>query len=91
MFRIEERPSNRTVAANKLNEQSQTGDEGWSSRLEVGRRANRLSLQNSTVRKHSQSECLLWRQNSPEIIYSRIQIAVVECFQGKHRAAGKDG
>ena len=33
---IEERPPIRRVAANKLNKQSRTADEGWSSSLGVG-------------------------------------------------------
>ena len=41
---IEERPPIRRVAANKLNKQSWTADEGWSSSLGVGRGANNPSL-----------------------------------------------
>ena len=37
---IEERPPIRRVAENKLNKQSWTADEGWSSSLGVGRGAN---------------------------------------------------
>ena len=37
---IEERPPIRRVAANKLNKQSWTADEGWSSSLGVGQGAN---------------------------------------------------
>ena len=43
-LRIEERPPVRRVAANKLNTQLRTADEGWSSSLGVGRGANNLSL-----------------------------------------------
>jgi len=43
-LRIEERPPIRRVAANKLNKQSRTADEGWSSSLGVGRGANNPSL-----------------------------------------------
>ena len=43
-LRIEERPPIRRVAANKLNKQSRTVDEGWSSSLGVGRGANNPSL-----------------------------------------------
>ena len=43
-LRIEERPPIRRVAANKLNKQSRTADEGWSSSLGVGRGANNTSL-----------------------------------------------
>ena len=38
------RPPIRRAAANKLNKQSRTADEGWSSRLGVGRGANNPSL-----------------------------------------------
>jgi len=41
---IEEQPPIRWVAANKLNKQSQTANEGWSSSLGVGRGANNPSL-----------------------------------------------
>jgi len=43
-LRIEERPPLWRVAANKLNKQSRTADEVWSSSLEVARRANNHSL-----------------------------------------------
>ena len=43
-LRIEVRPPIRTVAAIKLNKQSRTADEGWSSGLGVGRGANNPSL-----------------------------------------------
>ena len=39
-LRIEERHPIRRVAANKLNKQSRTADEGWPFSLEVGRGAN---------------------------------------------------
>ena len=42
-LRMEERPLIWRVAANKLNKQSRTADEGWSSSLGVGRRANNTS------------------------------------------------
>ena len=35
-LRIEERPPKRRVAANTLNKQSRTADEGWSSSLGLG-------------------------------------------------------
>jgi len=41
---IDERPPIRRVAANKLNKQSRTADEGWSSSFGVGRGANNPSL-----------------------------------------------
>ena len=43
-FGIKERPPIRRAAANKLNKQSQTADEGWSSSLGFGRGANNPSL-----------------------------------------------
>ena len=43
-LRIDERPPIRRVAANKLNKQSRTPDEGWSSSLGVVRGANNPSL-----------------------------------------------
>jgi len=43
-LRLEERPPIRGVAANKLNKQSRTADEGWSSSLGVGRGAKNPSL-----------------------------------------------
>ena len=42
-LRMEERPLIWRVAANKLNKQSRTADEGWSSSLGVGRGANNAS------------------------------------------------
>jgi len=42
-LRTEERPPIWRVAANKLNKQSRTADEGWSSSLGVGRGANNAS------------------------------------------------
>ena len=43
-LQIEERPPIRRLAANKLNKQSRTAVEGWSSSLGVGRGANNPSL-----------------------------------------------
>ena len=43
-LRMEERPPIWRVAANILNKQSRTADEGWSSSLGVGRGANNTSL-----------------------------------------------
>ena len=42
-LRMEERPPMWRVAANKLNKQSRTADEGWSSSLGVRRGANNAS------------------------------------------------
>jgi hypothetical protein len=41
---IEERPPIRRIAANKLNKQSRTAEEGWSSSLGIGLGANNPSL-----------------------------------------------
>jgi len=43
-LRIQEQPPIRRVAANKLNKQSRTAGEGWSSSLGVGRGSNNPSL-----------------------------------------------
>ena len=40
---MEERPPTWRVAANKLNKQSRTADNGWSSSLGIGRGANNSS------------------------------------------------
>jgi hypothetical protein len=45
-LRMEERPPIWRVAANKLNKQSRTADEGWSSSLGVGRGANNPPREN---------------------------------------------
>jgi hypothetical protein len=45
-LRMEERPPIWRVAANKLNKQSRTDDEGWSSSLGVGRDANNPPREN---------------------------------------------
>ena len=52
----------RKVAGSKLNKQSRTDDEGWSSSLGIERGANNPSLYNTYVKKHSNAGCLLWRQ-----------------------------
>jgi len=41
--------------------------------LGVGRGANKPSLKNTYVKKHTQAGCLLWRQNNPEVIYSDLR------------------
>jgi hypothetical protein len=45
-LRMEERPPIWRVAANKLNKQSRTADEGWSSSVGVGRGANNPPREN---------------------------------------------
>ena len=56
-LRMEERPPIWRVAANILNKQSRTADEGWSSILGVGRGANASPWKN-VVKKYSQGEML---------------------------------
>ena len=51
-LRIEERPPIRRVAANILNKQSRTADEGWSSSLGVGRRPRRGWVNNIRIDLH---------------------------------------
>ena len=55
-LRMEERPPIWRVAANILNKQSRTADEGWSSSLGVGRGANNASPWKPFVKKYSQGE-----------------------------------
>ena len=66
---------NKATDANKLNKQSRTADEVWSSSLGVGRGANNTSLSNSPVKKYSHAGCFLWRQNNPEVNYYTTQIS----------------
>jgi len=55
-LRMGERPPIRRVAANRLNKQSRTADEGWSSSLQVGLGANNASPLKTFVKKCSQGE-----------------------------------
>ena len=55
---MEEWPPIRSVAANILNKQSRTADEGWSSSLGIGRGANNASPWKNPVKKYSQGEML---------------------------------
>ena len=57
-LRMEERPPMWRVAANILNKQSRTADEGWSSSLQVGRGANNASPSKKNVKYYSQGEML---------------------------------
>ena len=57
-LRVEEWPPIRRVAANILNKQSQTADEGLSSSLGVGWGANNASPWKTPVKKYSQGEML---------------------------------
>ena len=57
-LRIEERPPLWRVAANILNKQSRTADEGWSSSLGVGRGANNPSRKTLMLRNiHRWDSC----------------------------------
>jgi hypothetical protein len=69
-LRMEERPPIWRAAANTLNKQCRTADEGWSSSLGVGRGGNNSSPWKKHVKKYSQARCFLWRQNNLEVKYS---------------------
>ena len=61
------------VAANKLNKQSRTADEGWSSILGVGRGANNTSLLKTLLRNtHMRDAC---SGDNPEVNYSPTRIS----------------
>ena len=61
---MEEWPPIKRVAANKLNKQSRTADEGWSSDLGVCEVLTNPPFKKNCVKKHSHVGCLTWRQNS---------------------------
>ena len=63
---MEERPPIWRVAANVLNKQSRTAEEGWSSSLGVGRGANNAYPWKNIVKKYSQSEMLLLETKQSE-------------------------
>ena len=79
-LRMEERPPIWRVAANKLNKQSRTANEGWSSSLGVGRDANNTSPWKTMLSNTHMARCFLWRQNNPEVNYSPTRISGGECF-----------
>jgi hypothetical protein len=88
-LRMEERPPIWRVAVNKLNKQSRTAEEGWSSSMGVGRGANNASPYKKTCFEPLISaRCFLWRQNNPEVNYSPIGSPGVECFWRKYHAVG---
>ena len=60
-LRMKERPPIWRVAANKLNKQSRTADEGWSSSLGVGRGANNASPWKPMLWNIHKARCFLWR------------------------------
>ena len=71
-LRIEERPPIRRVAANKLNKQSRTAEEGWSSSSGVGRGANKPSLlkqmfSNTHMRDDTSGHKTIRRYTSPTL------------------------
>ena len=74
-LRMEERPPIWRVAANKLNKQSRTADEGWSSSLGVGRGANNASPCKPMLWNIHKARCFLWRQNNLEVNYSPTRIS----------------
>ena len=63
-LRMEERPPIWRVAANKLNKQSRTADEGWSFRFGVGRGANNVSPWIPMLWNTHKARCFLLRQNN---------------------------
>ena len=67
-LRMEERPPIWRVVGSKLNKQSRTAEEGWSSSLGVGRGANNASPWKPMLRNIHKSRCFLQRQNDPEVI-----------------------
>src|SRR5215813_10749084 len=75
-LRMEERPPIWRVAANILNKQSRTADEGWSSSLGVGQGANNASpSKKKKLCNTHKARCFLWRQNNPEVNYSPTRIS----------------
>ena len=72
---MEERPPIWMVAANKLNKQLRTADEGWSSSLGIGRGANNASPLKQIFSNTHMVRCFLWRQNNPEVNYSPTRIS----------------
>ena len=74
-LRMEERPPICKVAANKLNKQSRTADNGWSSSLGVGRGINNASPWKPMLSNIHKARCFLWRQTNPEVNYSPTRIS----------------
>jgi hypothetical protein len=69
-LRKEERPPIWRVAANILNKQSRTADEGWSSSLGLGEVLTTPPREKTLLRNIHKAICFLWRQNNPEVNYS---------------------
>ena len=69
-LRMEERPPIWRVAANKLNKQSWTSDEGWSSSLGVGRGANNASPWKPMLWNIHKARCFLWRHGGKLLPHS---------------------
>ena len=61
-LRMEERPPIWIVASNKLNKQSRTEDEGWSSSLGLGRGANNASPWKPMLWNIHRARCFLWNK-----------------------------
>ena len=74
---MEERPPIRRVAANILNKQSRTADEGWSSRLGVQRGANKPSLLKPTFSNTSEMIPLDTKQSGGKLLPIRISGGVI--------------
>ena len=53
---MEEQPPVWRIAANVLNKQLRTADEGWSANLGFGRGANKASPRKNIVKKYSKGE-----------------------------------
>src|SRR5215469_11188684 len=63
------------VAANILNKQSRTADEGWSSSLGLGEVLTTPPREKPLLRNIHNVRCFLWRQNNPEVKYSPTRIS----------------
>ena len=74
-LRTEERPPTWRVAANILNKQSRTVDEGWSSKWGLGEVLTTPQRENPLLRNVHKAKCFLWRQNNPQVNYSTIRIS----------------
>jgi len=71
-LRTEERPPTWRVAANILNKQSRTVDEGWSSKWGLGEVLTMPQRENPLLRNVHKAKCFLWRHNNPQVNYSTI-------------------
>src|SRR5215469_6156425 len=74
-LRTEERLPIWRVAANILNKQSRTADEGWSSSLGFGEVLTTPPRGKPLLRNIHNVRCFLWRQNNLELKYSPTRIS----------------